>query len=1212
MALLVEEIPQSHGRVETVGNPSLLWTWFRAARSSPTLGPHLQSLDAYSQVPTSLGFANATLSDDLAGRIRSAGTVESIAFDNCHLSWSALRELTGLPSLQSLVITNCAIEKPDTTPLGNVESLVELRIRDTKLPGASLAGLAARQSQLSVLALEATGLTDADLQIWHGSPELTRLILHEPGLHGAGLAGLSHSRNLELLSLARTGIDDAGTTPIGDARSLTGLDLSGCLGITGKKLGFLRGMTVLSRVDLSNSGITDAGLKTLSEGSPSLSELNLRGCRNVTDAGLEWIARLPQLAILDLSQTNVTGTGLHFLKGHPRLGNLFLADTKLDDAAIPSFVEIPALKSLDVSRTRIDGARLPPLAACKKLGSLSLAGCNVRDADIEAIARIPELESLNCSNCKALTDRAMRSFVGTKWLSGFEFTGTGITEKGSAWLRGQIGKHRITVAVNLSSAPTRSADSLGGLVSDARLPSHQPEGPAILRRPPQSERWQVAHHIPRGRISAIAWSPDGKQIAYSEASYVRICDAKTFETQRILVGHRGRVTSIDWSRANNRIASASLDGSVRIWLIDKPPERGDAFSHVLVGHESGVNAVAWRPDGKDLATAGGDGTVRIWKLNGLFNVIAASNAAVNCVAWSPDGAKVVSGDDNQQVKVWDVDTKQRVASEVHPGRVTSVAWSGDGQRFASSTWGYRPEDDKPQFVDVRLWKSDGSAVASVAGRSPNFGLQWSPSPQSPTLAVLDESGMLALLGPNGEIRSRRPLPPPRDPMDEPSLAWSPDGKEIAIGGTGILTVVDAADLSKSRSSKSSAVQRTVGTANLISVGPQADRILTAFDGTKWTYCDLVAGRYFPFPQGTRAPAGSESYFQLFSPTGNRLLYVKNDTELGIWDPIKNSTKSIAHAAHPIRCLAWGPSDERIAYFDSERTIRVLKADGTNVMEWRPADHADSRLAKNPRWNRFAWIAGTDLLLVGSPASVHILNLDGTLAASFDLQGTEETFWVRPDLQRVAAPLENGKLVLWQRAKTGYDKSSIDLPPDPSSYSASRDLNSLAVGRATGEWELQSLDPPPIPLKPRLSETALAHANGAVTEIQFSPDGRRFATGGWDGLIKIWKRSGELEQTLDGNTHPIERLRWSPDGKHLLSLSRNRTVCRWSVDDGRREVTLLNTESGEPLLLYADGRIVSPDPKLPAQELLFLIGPQNGPMEIASYGDFLKRTQQSGK
>src|SRR5579862_3938371 len=109
MALLVEQIPQAHGRVETVGNPSLLWTWFRAARSSQTLGPHLKSLDAYSQVPSSLGFANATLSDDLAGRIRSAGTVESLTLDNCHLSWSALRELTGLPSLQSLVITNCTI-----------------------------------------------------------------------------------------------------------------------------------------------------------------------------------------------------------------------------------------------------------------------------------------------------------------------------------------------------------------------------------------------------------------------------------------------------------------------------------------------------------------------------------------------------------------------------------------------------------------------------------------------------------------------------------------------------------------------------------------------------------------------------------------------------------------------------------------------------------------------------------------------------------------------------------------------------------------------------------------------------------------------------------------------------------------------------------------------------------------------------------------------
>src|ERR1700722_13972464 len=50
-------------------------------------------------------------------------------------------------------------------------------------------------------------------------------------------------------------------------------------------------------------------------------------------------------------------------------------------------------------------------------------------------------------------------------------------------------------------------------------------------------RWQLAYRLPRGRITAIAWSPEGTRIAYRESNSVRICDAQTFETQHVLVGH---------------------------------------------------------------------------------------------------------------------------------------------------------------------------------------------------------------------------------------------------------------------------------------------------------------------------------------------------------------------------------------------------------------------------------------------------------------------------------------------------------------------------------------------------------------------------------------------------------------------------------------------------------------------------------------------------
>jgi WD40 repeat protein len=73
-------------------------------------------------------------------------------------------------------------------------------------------------------------------------------------------------------------------------------------------------------------------------------------------------------------------------------------------------------------------------------------------------------------------------------------------------------------------------------------------------------------------------------------------------------GHSRRVTSIAWSPDGRQIASASGDGSVQVW---------DTFTgaHVLTyrGHHGPANDVAWSPDNEHIASAGDDGTVQVWQ-----------------------------------------------------------------------------------------------------------------------------------------------------------------------------------------------------------------------------------------------------------------------------------------------------------------------------------------------------------------------------------------------------------------------------------------------------------------------------------------------------------------------------------------------------------------------------------------------------------------------
>jgi WD40 repeat protein len=132
------------------------------------------------------------------------------------------------------------------------------------------------------------------------------------------------------------------------------------------------------------------------------------------------------------------------------------------------------------------------------------------------------------------------------------------------------------------------------------------------------ELWQLSDGQLLTRLtgSVINFSSDGKSILTGgSGGRIFVWDKgrnwnQEIDLQMTLTGHEAGITALDFSPDNQLIASASQDGTVRLWLEDGTPVT------TLIGHNnSPVNDVQFTPDGKAIVSAGEDGNIVLWNFD---------------------------------------------------------------------------------------------------------------------------------------------------------------------------------------------------------------------------------------------------------------------------------------------------------------------------------------------------------------------------------------------------------------------------------------------------------------------------------------------------------------------------------------------------------------------------------------------------------------------